>query len=97
MQSLLGLGRKLTKREWKKLRYKVIYVVATEDKVVLDFQIPNIMQSYPELVPLLNRIKNRILEGEITKIVSDEDGAIIGAVKSIFPNVGHILSVWFID
>ena len=36
------LGKKLTNREWKKLRYKSIYVVATEDKVVLDFMITNI-------------------------------------------------------
>ena len=33
------LGRKLKNREWKRLRYKIIYVVATEDKVILDFQI----------------------------------------------------------
>ncbi len=39
------LGRKLTNREWKKLRYHVIYVVATEEKVVLDFEITNIMPS----------------------------------------------------
>jgi hypothetical protein len=45
------LGRKLNNREWKRLRYQVIYVVATEEKVVLDFQITNIMPSYLELVP----------------------------------------------
>ncbi|MGP8329149.1 MAG: hypothetical protein ACT6FF_02360 [Methanosarcinaceae archaeon] len=39
------MGKKLTTKEWKKLRYKVIYVVATEDKVVLDFQITNIQPS----------------------------------------------------
>jgi len=52
------LGKELTNKEWKRLRYKVIYVVATEDKVVLDFQITNIMPSYLELVLLLNRIKS---------------------------------------
>lgn len=61
------LGRKLTNREWKKLRYQVIYVVATEEKVVLDFEITNIMPSYLELVPLMNRIKNRIPRGTITE------------------------------
>ena len=45
------LGRELTKKEWKRLRNKVIYVVATEDKVVLDFQITNHAPSYIELVP----------------------------------------------
>jgi hypothetical protein len=63
------------------LRYKVIYVVATEDKVVLDFIITNINPSYLELIPLLDRIKDRIPEEKLLKIVSDEDYAIIGAVS----------------
>lgn len=88
------LGRKLTNREWKKLRYQVIYVVATEEKVVLDFEITNIMPSYLELVPLMNRIKNRIPEEQLLKIVSDEDNAIIDAVKRIFPNVIHSFCVF---
>ena len=50
------LGRKFTNREWKRYRYKVIYVVATQDKVILDFQITNRMPSFIELVPLMNRI-----------------------------------------
>jgi hypothetical protein len=88
------LGRKLTNREWKKLRYQVIYVVATEEKVILDFEITNIMPSYLELVPLMNRIKNRIPEEQLLKIVSDEDNAIIDAVKRIFPNVVHSFCVF---
>jgi len=90
----LTLGKELTNREWKRLRYKVIYVVATEDKVVLDFQITNTMPSYLELVPLLNRIKSRIPEGEISKIVSDEDSAIIGAVAYVLPKVSHSFCVF---
>ena len=88
------LGKKLTNREWKKLRYQVIYVVATEEKVILDFEITNIMPSYLELVPLMNRIKNRIPEEQLLKIVSDEDNAIIDAVKRIFPNVVHSFCVF---
>jgi len=88
------LGRKLTNREWKKLRYQVIYVVATEEKVILDFEITNIMPSYLELVPLMNRIKNRIPEEQLLKIVSDEDNAIIDGVKRIFPNVVHSFCVF---
>jgi hypothetical protein len=88
------LGRKLTNREWKKLRYQVIYVVATEEKVVLDFEITNIMPSYLELVPLMNRIKNRTPANQLLKIVSDEDNAIIDAVKRIFPNVVHSFCVF---
>ena len=88
------LGRKLTPKEWKKIRNKVIYVVATEDKVVLDFQITNHSPSYLELVPLLKRIRDRIPEKDLLKIVSDEDTAIIGAVKSIFPNVAHSFCVF---
>jgi hypothetical protein len=88
------LGRKLTKKEWKRIRYQIIYVVATEDKVVLDFQITGYMPGYLELVPLMNRIKSRIPEGEIVKIVSDEDRAIIRAVKSVFLNVAHSFCVF---
>jgi len=88
------LGRKLNNREWKKLRYKVIYAVATEDKVVLDFQITNIMPSYLELIPLMKRIKNRIPEEQLLKIVSDEDNAIIEAVRRIFPNLVHSFCVF---
>ncbi len=88
------LGRELTNREWKILRYKIIYVVATEDKVVLDFAITHVKPSYLELVPLLNRIKNRIPSEQILKVVSDEDNAIIDAVKKIFPNVAHSFCVF---
>jgi hypothetical protein len=88
------LGRKLTNREWKKLRYQVIYVIATEEKVILDFEITNRMPSYLELVPLMNRIKNRIPEEQLLKMVSDEDNAIIDAVKRIFPNVVHSFCVF---
>ena len=87
------LGRTLTNREWKKLRYKSIYVVATEDKVVLDFIITNIGPSYLELIPLLERIKDRIPEEKILKIVSDEEYAIIGAVSTVFPDVIHSFCV----
>lgn len=87
------IGRKFTNREWKMYRYKVIYVVATEEKVVIDFQITNKMPSYLELVPLLKRIKNRIPKEQILKIVSDEDNAIIDGVKQIFPDVAHSFCV----
>jgi len=88
------LCRELTIREWKKLRYKVIYVIATEDKVVLDFQITNIMPSYIELIPLINRIKNRLSEETIKKVVSDEDSAIIGAVRLVLPNATHSFCIF---
>ena len=88
------LDRELTIREWKKLRYKVIYVVATEDKVILDFQITNIMPSHIELIPLINRIKNRLSEETIKKVVSDEDNAIIGAVKLVLPNAAHSFCIF---
>ncbi len=87
-------GREFTKHEWKLIRNKVIYVVATYDKVVLDFEIANRMPSHLELIPLMNRIKNRIPEAQLKKIVSDEDNAIIGAVKEIFPDVDHSFCVF---
>jgi hypothetical protein len=52
------------------------------------------MPSYLELVPLLNRIKSRIPNGDISKIVSDEDSAIIGAVAHVLPNVSHSFCVF---
>jgi len=52
------------------------------------------MPSYLELVPLLNRIKSRIPKGDISKIVSDEDSAIIGAVAHVLPNVSHSFCVF---
>ncbi len=83
------LGRKLTQREWKKLRYKIIYVIATEDKVVLDFEITNYMPSYLELIPLFIRVKDRLSEEKIKKVVSDEDYAIIDVVRFVLPNAIH--------
>lgn len=88
------IGRAFTDTEWKKMRYKIIYVVATKDKVVLDFEITNNMPSHVELIPLLKRIKERIPEAQIKKIVSDEDKAIIGAVKVVFPKTPHAFCVF---
>ena len=87
------LGRELTEREWKKIRYKVIYTVATKDKVIVDFQITNIMPSHLELVPLVARIKRRSA-GKVKKIVSDEDNAIIGAVCAVIPDATHLFCVF---
>jgi len=83
------MGRELKDSEWNRVRYKVIYVVATKEKVVVDFEITNNMIGSAELIPLLNRIKNRIPEAQIKQIVSDEEYAIIGAVKQLFPNAAH--------
>lgn len=88
------LGKELTDSEWKRIRHKVIYVVATNEKVVVDFEITNNMISHAELIPLLNRIKNRIPETQIKNIVSDEDDAIIGAVKHVFPKAAHSFCVF---
>jgi hypothetical protein len=68
------------------LRNKVIWVVATEDKVVVDFEITDREPSYVQLIPLLSRIKKRLGEDEIKKVVSDEDWAIINSVKVVLPN-----------
>lgn len=88
------IRRKFTDTEWKMMRYKVIYVVATKDKVVLDFEITNNKPSHIELIPLLKRIKDRIPEAQLIKIVSDEDDAIIGAVRVVFPKVSHAFCVY---
>ncbi|MEA1895248.1 MAG: hypothetical protein U9N36_08630 [Euryarchaeota archaeon] len=88
------LRKELTPKEWKQIRNKVIYVVATKDKVVLDFQITNHAPSYLELVPLLKRIRDKIPKKDLLKIVSDEDTAIMGAVKSVLPGVIHSFCVF---
>lgn len=82
-------GRKLTHKEWKKLRYKIIYVIATDDKVILDFAITDIQPSFLSLIPLFLRVKNRLGEENIKRVVSDEDNAIIDAVKYVLPNATH--------
>jgi len=51
------------------------------------------MPSYLKLIPLLNRIKDRLPEKEILKIVSDEENAIINAVSTVFPDVVHSFCV----
>lgn len=90
----MQLGRELTNKEWKKLRYKIIYVIATNDKVILDFEITDIQPSYISLIPLFSRVKIRLGEENIKKVVSDEDSAIIGAVNSVLPNAVHSFCVF---
>ncbi len=85
-----GQGQEFSDREWKRFkRQKVIYVVATDDKVILDFIITNPKPPSFCLYPLLNRIKERLGEENIEKVVSDEDKAIIDAVNTILPNAAH--------
>lgn len=89
-----NLGRELTKKEWKKLRYKVIYVIATDEKVILDFEITDINPIFISLIPLFSRLKDRIGEENIHAIVSDEDSAIIDAVRYVLPNAIHSFCVF---
>ena len=88
------LGKKLSRREWRQIRNKVIWVVATEEKVILDFEITDRQPSYVQLIPLLSRIKERLGEEEIKKVVSDEDFAIIDSVKAVLPNAVHSFCVF---
>ena len=88
------IGKKLTKKEWKKLRYKSVCVAATKEKVILDFEITDSLPDARALIPLMERIKNRFPEGKIKRIVSDEDNAIIEAVKIVFPEVSHSFCVY---
>ena len=88
------IGREITLKEWKKMRYQSVYVIATKEKVILDFEITDRLPTIEALIPLLIRIKNRFPKGKIQKIVSDEDKAIIGAVKSAFPEVIHSFCVF---
>lgn len=80
------LGKEISWWQWKKLRYKIIYVAATPEKVILDFQITNYQPSFMELIPLFSRLEKRFGKQNIKTIVSDEDWAIINAAKAIFPD-----------
>ncbi|MFO8109638.1 MAG: transposase, partial [Thermoplasmata archaeon] len=53
-------GREFDESEWKRIRYKVIYVIATADKVILDFKITDIRPPYFALIPLFSRVKKRL-------------------------------------
>jgi hypothetical protein len=88
------IGREITLKEWKKMRYQSVYVIATKEKIILDFEVTDRLPTIEALIPLLMRIKNRFPEGKIQKIVSDEDKAIIGAVISVFPEVVHSFCVF---
>jgi len=88
------IGRDLTRREWRHMRNKVIWVVATEDKIVLDFEITCREPNYIQLIPLLSRVKDRLGEENIEKVVSDEDFAIIDSVKAVLPRAVHSFCVF---
>ena len=60
----------------------------------MDFEVTDRLPTIEALIPLFIRIKNRFSEGKIQKIVSDEDKAIIGAVKSVFPEVAHSFCIF---
>lgn len=83
------LGRKLTDRQWKRERHKIIYVVSTKDYVVLDFEITEYQVPYFSITPMLKRIKSRFGEENIKRVVSDEDFTIVNAVKAIFPKAAQ--------
>ena len=89
-----NLGRELKGSEWKRLRHKVIYVIATADKVILDFKITDIRPPYFALIPLFSRVKKRLGVDNIEKIVSDEDSAIINAVSQVLPDKQHCFCVF---
>ncbi len=88
------IGREITLKKWKKMRYQSVYVITTKEKVILDFEVTDRLPTIEALISLILRIKNRFPEGKIQKIVSDEDKAIIGAVKSVFPEVVHSFCVF---
>ena len=88
------LGRELNRREWRHLRNKVIWVCSTQDKVILNFELTDLEPSFIQLIPLLSRIKERLGEGEIKKVVSAKDWVIIGSVKAVLPWAVHSFCVF---
>ena len=61
------IGREITEKEWKKMRYKSVYVIATKEKVILDFEVTDRLPTTAALIPLFIRIKNRFPEHKIQK------------------------------
>ena len=61
----------------------------------MDFEVTDRLPTTAALIPLFIRIKKSIFRPQNTKkIVYDEDKAIIGAVKSVFPEVVHSFCVF---
>lgn len=83
------LGLKLSKSSWKRVRYVALYVVSTEEKVIVDFEITPSRPKADDLKPLLKRLKKRFKTNPITRMVSDEERAIIDAIQNVFPGVEH--------
>ena len=79
---------------WKRLRHKVIYVIATVDKVILDFKITDVKPPYFALIPLFLRVKERLGVDNIEKVVSDKDSAIINTVSQVLPDKQHSFCVF---
>ncbi|MDW5549213.1 hypothetical protein [Methanosarcina sp.] len=50
------IGREITVKEWKKMRYKSVYVIATKEKVILDFEVTDRLPTIEALIPLFIRI-----------------------------------------
>ena len=80
------INKSISNRQWKRMRYKVLYVIATEEKVILDFEIANPQPSFLELIPLFSRVKERFGKRNVRTIVSDEEWAIIYAAQHVFPD-----------
>lgn len=59
------IGREITVKEWKKMRYKSVYIIVTKEKVILDFEVTDRLPTIEALIPLFIRIKNRFPEGKI--------------------------------
>jgi hypothetical protein len=62
------LRREISEKEWKKMRYQSVYVIATKEKVILDFEVTDRLTTIEALILLFLRIKNRFPEGKIQKI-----------------------------
>ena len=46
------IGREITLKEWKNTRYQSVYVIATKEKVILDFEITDRLPTIEALIPV---------------------------------------------
>lgn len=69
-------------------------MLSSQKKVIFDFGITDKLPIIEVLIQLFKWMINRFMECKIQKIVSDDYKAIIGAVKSVFPEVTHFFCVF---
>ncbi len=65
------MGRKITVKEWKKIRSQSVYTIATKEKVILDFEITDRLPTIALLFLFLSESQTDFLKTKY-KIASEK-------------------------